>query len=647
MDILGNIEQAAGDTAAADATVRDGGADAVADDAGVLVAIVSRKYPGLFARVDAADGARVAGMRWNFSPGKPGREIVAGAVVLAVGVSPKPSLARVILGIKDRDAQVSHRNGDKLDCRRANLVVRSRSEVSQGRKPSAETVARLTPYPDPERPGVWRVPLKSNVTRREALIDEADLAVVRGRNWNWSGRSDKAGAGVVVLASLTEQTPLHRLIANVTDPARRVSFANGDGLDCRRANLLVRTASEVNRAAAPPKHRAGTACSSAFKGVTFDPTRGKWVAQMRMPTGDEAKAQRGIGRFDDEIAAAHAYDDCVRVSFGDGAYVNFPDRVTNEPAATWARRVLDGSAVGERRRGFRRRRMEKKLRRVAREVRRKRRMAELAGADAWAGDDAWTRDPAVPKIARREARALFGVSKETWKRWLRVGYVTCGHVVGGRTVYPLAEIERLLQVCGRWRPPYADPERPGVVRVPLFGRGMRKTEALIDRSTLALIQNGRCTLGATSGRDRSHVAVWFPATKVHVPLRRLITGVTRGPEAKDNVQHRNGDFLDCRRENLVVRTAQERTHTSRKVRAVRGVKPSSQYKGVSWHAGAKKWMASITSNRKTKYLGVYEVEAEAAQAYDRAALMKFGPHAFFNFPREDRPLNLVQVQSAA
>ena len=37
------------------------------------------------------------------------------------------------------------------------------------------------PYPDPDRPGVLRVPLNSSRVQREVLIDEQDLSIVEGK----------------------------------------------------------------------------------------------------------------------------------------------------------------------------------------------------------------------------------------------------------------------------------------------------------------------------------------------------------------------------------------------------------------------------------------------------------------------------------
>lgn len=59
---------------------------------------------------------------------------------------------------------------------------------------------------------------------------------------------------------------------------------------------------------------------------------------------------------------------------------------------------------------------------------------------------------------------------------------------------------------------------------------------------------------------------------------------------------------------------------------------SSQYKGVCWHCQRGKWLASITVNNKTVYIGLFTNEEEAAHARDAVALATFGEHALLNFP---------------
>ena len=56
----------------------------------------------------------------------------------------------------------------------------------------------------------------------------------------------------------------------------------------------------------------------------------------------------------------------------------------------------------------------------------------------------------------------------------------------------------------------------------------------------------------------------------------------------------------------------------------------SKYKGIRWHKKTKKWQVRLYINRKTKYLGYYDCEIEAAKAYNTAALNYHGEFAFLN-----------------
>jgi len=62
---------------------------------------------------------------------------------------------------------------------------------------------------------------------------------------------------------------------------------------------------------------------------------------------------------------------------------------------------------------------------------------------------------------------------------------------------------------------------------------------------------------------------------------------------------------------------------------------SSSYKGVSWHKHSQKWYAYIQAGGKMRGLGYYAAPADAARAYDREARRVHGVRALLNFPRAE------------
>jgi transposase len=253
---------------------------------------------------------------------------------------------------------------------------------------------------------------------------------------------------------------------------------------------------------------------------------------------------------------------------------------------------------------------------------------ELFGEDKlYKGSDNQYHVPA-DLIRREEAWERFGVGIGTWQRWEREGVITCGaRVPAGPKLYKLQDIERLLEEYGKFSPPYPDPDRPGVYRVPLSGRDIQRREALIDAADLSLIE-GRSCAWSTGDAEVGFVSLNSNAGGGG-PLRRVIMGVT---EAGLNVRHVNGDPLDCRRANLVVRTIKQRTRNMRKAATHCGQPCTSRFKGVFWEWRTKRWRAAIHVARKKRNLGRFHDELAAAQAYDEAARELFGEHARLNFP---------------
>jgi hypothetical protein len=177
--------------------------------------------------------------------------------------------------------------------------------------------------------------------------------------------------------------------------------------------------------------------------------------------------------------------------------------------------------------------------------------------------------------------------------------------------------------------------------VPLAGRNIRRREALVDEQTLPLIEAGVCSWGSSKTSVDGYVKYTAPDGPQYVPLRRVVLGIGQVIPAKDggkergggiHIGHANDDPLDCRRENLVVRTAVERGRHRRKNRTIGGRPTSSRFKGVSWVTSAKRWVASIRYQGKYRRLGQFTDELAAAVAYDEAAQEWYGEHARLNFP---------------
>jgi hypothetical protein len=160
---------------------------------------------------------------------------------------------------------------------------------------------------------------------------------------------------------------------------------------------------------------------------------------------------------------------------------------------------------------------------------------------------------------------------------------------------------------------------PSIIRVPL-GHGYY---ALIDAADASLVvqyrwgrmKTGRKTYAVSWSKDADGKTV---NTLLHVLLMNPPEGM--------EVDHRNGDGLDCRRENMRICTEQENCFN-------RVPKPntSSRFKGVS-RTSTGRWRAQIGHNRRSTHLGTYDTETAAARAYDAKARELFGEFARLNFP---------------
>ena len=92
--------------------------------------------------------------------------------------------------------------------------------------------------------------------------------------------------------------------------------------------------------------------------------------------------------------------------------------------------------------------------------------------------------------------------------------------------------------------------------------------------------------------------------------------------------HINHNGLDNRKTNLRPATQTENNRNRRKLK-INNFR--SKYKGVTWNQKEKGWAVRIMTNRKSRYVGCYKDEIEAAKAYDRAAKKYHGEFAVLNF----------------
>lgn len=112
-------------------------------------------------------------------------------------------------------------------------------------------------------------------------------------------------------------------------------------------------------------------------------------------------------------------------------------------------------------------------------------------------------------------------------------------------------------------------------------------------------------------------------TRTTMRMHRFLLGLT---DPKVHIDHINGNGLDNRRSNLRVATPSQNSANRRKI-----ANATSPYKGVYWQKN-RRWRAVLTVDRRHISLGMFDDPADAARAYDAAALEHFGPFARLNFP---------------
>jgi hypothetical protein len=110
---------------------------------------------------------------------------------------------------------------------------------------------------------------------------------------------------------------VHRLIG-----AAFLDLSDGDQIDHRQRDRSDNNVSRLRIAtgAENSRNKPGLAGhSSRFKGVSYQHHKGKWYACIRI----KGQKTKSLGRFDDEVDAAKAYDRAAVAAWGEFAFLNF------------------------------------------------------------------------------------------------------------------------------------------------------------------------------------------------------------------------------------------------------------------------------------------------------------------------------------
>lgn len=165
----------------------------------------------------------------------------------------------------------------------------------------------------------WRfIPLTQG---KFAIVDAEDYEWLNQFNWFAKERKYTWYAyRIVILGKCKSSSNLKRKRASIQlgrfilNPPKgfEVNYINRNELDNRKSNLRIATKSQVLANQRIKQH------SSIYKGVIWE----KWTSRWRAGITCERKFYN-LGRFDDEIDAAKAYDAKALELFSEFAYTNF------------------------------------------------------------------------------------------------------------------------------------------------------------------------------------------------------------------------------------------------------------------------------------------------------------------------------------
>ena len=140
-------------------------------------------------------------------------------------------------------------------------------------------------------------------------------------------------------------------------------------------------------------------------------------------------------------------------------------------------------------------------------------------------------------------------------------------------------------------------------------------EAIIDASDVHLAEGWNWSAKVRPWTTYAGRTAYVSGAKVDVKLHRVILGVT--PD--QIVDHKNGNGLDNRKNNLRPATAAQNAQNAAKRKD-----NSSGFKGVGFHKQVGLWEAYINAGGKRLHLGYHASPEQAHEAYVKASAAMHG-----------------------
>lgn len=124
------------------------------------------------------------------------------------------------------------------------------------------------------------------------------------------------------------------------------------------------------------------------------------------------------------------------------------------------------------------------------------------------------------------------------------------------------------------------------------------------------------------GRSYAYTNIRHHGKRYQIMLHHCVVGRIKGID----IDHKNRNSLDNRRENLRFATRQQNSCNSQK----RRTQTSSKFRGVCWNKRDQKWKAYIKHHQRRISIGNFTAEVAAAKAYNVKSLELHGEFASLN-----------------